>query len=357
MFWGLIMEPERRYTQQVKKSFHISMAALDISSSGEEPAQVMCGYEGRNYLLCTLKKPDMLQCALDLEFSAGSQVSFASNGKSHIHLTGYLTDADEDGLNLEDLEEQEDEDVEEEEQVEEKKAKKKKLKKKNDQIEPPSKKAKLLNGALEVDEDDDDESDDSDLDEDEAEVENEESDDEEDLDDEEGEEEEDEDDEGEEEPEVPQKLSKKQQKKLKQEQQQQKTNGEPITAKKEKEHREPTTPKKQKRILAKGVVVEDLVEGSGPPAKAGRFINVYYEGRLEKNNKVFDATSKGPGFKFRLGSGEVIKAWDIGLVGMKVGGKRKIVCPPNTAYGPKGSPPAIPPNSTLVFTVELKKVL
>lgn len=66
------MEPERRYTQQVKKSFHISMAALDLGSSDNEASQVMCGYEGRNYLLCTLKQPDMLQCPLDLEFAVSS---------------------------------------------------------------------------------------------------------------------------------------------------------------------------------------------------------------------------------------------------------------------------------------------
>lgn len=60
-------------------------------------------------------------------------------------------------------------------------------------------------------------------------------------------------------------------------------------------------------------------------------LKVYYEGRLRNNNKLFDATNKGPGFKFRLGRGEVIKAWDVGVSGMKVGGKRRIVCPPNTA--------------------------
>lgn len=62
------MEPQRRYTQKVKKAFHISMASLDVSTSSEEPAQVMVGFEGRNYLLCTLRKPDLLQCALDLNF-------------------------------------------------------------------------------------------------------------------------------------------------------------------------------------------------------------------------------------------------------------------------------------------------
>jgi FK506-binding nuclear protein len=62
------MEPGRCYTQKVKVSFHVSMAALDISNSSEEPAQVMCVFEGRNYLLCTLNKKDNVQCVLDLNF-------------------------------------------------------------------------------------------------------------------------------------------------------------------------------------------------------------------------------------------------------------------------------------------------
>jgi len=349
------MEPERRYTQEVKKSFHISMAALDISTSGDEPAQVMCGFEGRNYLICTLKKPDVVQCALDLEFACGSQVSFASNGNAHIHLTGYLTDIDDDGLNLTDLEEQEEEENDEvEEMVEKKRTKKNKLKNKDKEVEPPAKKTKLLNGSVneEVEE-----SDDPDFEgESEEEAENEESGEEDSVDETEEDEEEggeEEESGAEEEVEVPQKLSKKERKLLKKLQEQQQQNGDQKKNKKEQPQQEK---KKQKKILDKGVVVEDLVEGNGPSAKPGKFVNVYYEGRLEKTNKMFDSTNKGPGFKFRLGSGEVIKAWDIGLVGMKVGGKRKITCPPHTAYGAKGSPPAIPPNSTLVFTVELKKL-
>lgn len=70
------MEPHRRYTQKVKKAFHISMAALDLSTSSTEPAQVMCGFEGRNYLLCTLKKPDVLQCPLNLNFDVSRSLPF-----------------------------------------------------------------------------------------------------------------------------------------------------------------------------------------------------------------------------------------------------------------------------------------
>lgn len=106
-----------------------------------------------------------------------------------------------------------------------------------------------------------------------------------------------------------------------------------------------------------GLLVQDLKVGGGAEARPGKKIQVYYEGRLKSNNKVFDATKNGPGFKMTLGRGEVIKGWDIGLAGMKVGGKRRLTCPPNLAYGPKGNPPVIPANSTLVFDVELKNVL
>ncbi|KAI9584917.1 hypothetical protein GQX74_006812 [Glossina fuscipes] len=110
------------------------------------------------------------------------------------------------------------------------------------------------------------------------------------------------------------------------------------------------------RVLSGGVKVIDLRAGNGPEAKIGKRNQVYYEGRLLSNNKVFDSMKSGTGFKFTLGRGEVIKGWDIGIVGMKVGGKRRITCPPQMAYGSRGSPPIIPPNSTLVFEVELKGV-
>lgn len=110
------------------------------------------------------------------------------------------------------------------------------------------------------------------------------------------------------------------------------------------------------KTLAGGLIIEDLRVGKGPEAKAGRKVSVYYEGRFKSNNKVFDSSKSGDGFKFLLGRGEVIRGWDVGVQGMKVGSKRRIVCPPGFGYGSKGSPPAIPPNATLVFDVELRGV-
>lgn len=138
----------------------------------------------------------------------------------------------------------------------------------------------------------------------------------------------------------------------KQKQQNGKENGE----KKEQKQKEKGGDGKIQKLQG-GLMVQDLKVGSGAEAKPGKKIQVYYEGRLKTNNKVFDATKNGPGFKMTLGRGEVIKGWDLGLSGMKVGGKRRLICPPGLAYGAKGNPPVIPQNSTLVFDVELKNVL
>lgn len=82
---------------------------------------------------------------------------------------------------------------------------------------------------------------------------------------------------------------------------------------------------------------------------------MYYEGRL-KNGKIFDKTLVGTPFKFKLGMNEVIKGWDVGVQGMKVGGKRTITIPPVMGYGKSGAPPKIPPNAILKFDIELKGI-
>lgn len=82
-----------------------------------------------------------------------------------------------------------------------------------------------------------------------------------------------------------------------------------------------------KKTVEGGVMIEDLKVGNGPQAKSGQTVKVYYTGRLKSNNKQFDATNSGKPFGFRLGRGEVIKGWDIGVSGMQLGGKRKITIP------------------------------
>jgi peptidylprolyl isomerase len=107
----------------------------------------------------------------------------------------------------------------------------------------------------------------------------------------------------------------------------------------------------------KKVVTKELEEGSGPAAKAGDQVTVQYVGVNYKSGKEFDASwDRGEPFTFTLGVHEVISGWDIGIEGMKVGGRRELIIPPNHAYGSTGSPPAIPPNETLVFVVDLEAI-
>jgi FK506-binding nuclear protein len=103
------------------------------------------------------------------------------------------------------------------------------------------------------------------------------------------------------------------------------------------------------RTLAMGVRVADLEVGRGPPVQPRAAVRVHYVGKLASTGAVFDAT-KGKPFCFRLGRGEVIKGWDLGVAGMRKGGTRRITCPPGAGYGAQGTP-GIPPNSTLVFEV------
>ena len=104
----------------------------------------------------------------------------------------------------------------------------------------------------------------------------------------------------------------------------------------------------------KKLVSEDLIEGKGTPAKAGDQITVNYVGVSFKSGKEFDSSFRtGQPFQLDLGAGMVIPGWDRGIVGMKVGGRRKLTIPPELAYGPEGSPPVIGPNETLVFVVDL----
>merc|ERR550534_86132 len=134
---------------------------------------------------------------------------------------------------------------------------------------------------------------------------------------------------------------------------------EPKTPKAEdKTAKDAATPgKTPKRTVKGGVQVEDLKEGSGPEVKAGNLVGMHYEGKLSSNNKQFDACqAPSKPLKFKVGTGQVIKGWDVGLMGMKVGGKRKLTIPAAMAYGKEGNPPDIPPNSTLVFEVECKFV-
>jgi FKBP-type peptidyl-prolyl cis-trans isomerase FkpA len=112
----------------------------------------------------------------------------------------------------------------------------------------------------------------------------------------------------------------------------------------------------QETAKTASVKTEDLKIGTGAEAASGKLVTVHYTGWLTDGKKFDSSLDRGQEFKFQLGAGQVIQGWDKGLVGMKVDGKRKLTIPPELAYGERGAPPVIPPNSTLVFEVELKKV-
>lgn len=101
---------------------------------------------------------------------------------------------------------------------------------------------------------------------------------------------------------------------------------------------------------------EDLVIGTGAEAVSGKTVTVNYLGTLQNGTKFDSSYDHGTPFTFHLGAGEVIKGWDQGVAGMKVGGKRRLTIPSELGYGPAGAGSAIPPNATLIFEVELLKV-
>ncbi|XP_022211194.1 39 kDa FK506-binding nuclear protein [Drosophila obscura] len=345
MFWGLVMKPNRKYTQTIVKSFHISGVALD---KGEE-AKLYLTAEKQKYVVATVRK-DNPQVPLDLNFSKGDQIIFQTTGDATVSLLGYLHDIDSEDEDDEEFdlktllkqgkgkagkngqEEDEDEDEDDDEDVEDSQI-----------IEEYE--SLLENGDEEEDEEDDDEDDD-------------ESGDEEDSDDSDEEDEQPKAKVAKIAPKANEKAGKDQNGVAKNQQQEKQAKKEKPETKKEqpKPKEQDKKPAGGERTITGGVKIADLATGKGPEAQKGKRATVYYIGRLQSNNKTFDSMLNGKGFRFRLGGGEVIKGWDTGVIGMKVGGKRRITCPPHMAYGARGAPPNIPPNSTLVFDVELKGV-
>ena len=124
----------------------------------------------------------------------------------------------------------------------------------------------------------------------------------------------------------------------------------PAFAKPAKKMTAPTT-----RTTKSGLKITDLKVGKGAKAVSGKTVKVNYKGTLQ-NGQVFDQSYGRQPFDFQLGAGQVIRGWDEGVAGMKVGGKRKLVIPPALAYGEQGAGGVIGPNATLTFVVELLAV-
>lgn len=107
---------------------------------------------------------------------------------------------------------------------------------------------------------------------------------------------------------------------------------------------------------ASGLIYEELSVGTGAEAASGQHVTVHYTGWLMDGTKFDSSKDRDDPFEFSLGAGQVIKGWDEGVAGMKVGGRRKLTIPPQLGYGARGAGGVIPPNATLVFEVELLEV-
>jgi FKBP-type peptidyl-prolyl cis-trans isomerase FkpA len=119
----------------------------------------------------------------------------------------------------------------------------------------------------------------------------------------------------------------------------------------------PTKVTGKPKSTSSGLQYWDMTVGTGATASAGKSVTVHYTGWLAKDGKKFDSSvDRGQPFVFQLGAGQVIKGWDEGVSGMKVGGKRQLRIPPELGYGARGAGGVIPPNATLIFDVELLAV-
>ncbi|KAJ3299185.1 peptidylprolyl isomerase fpr4 [Borealophlyctis nickersoniae] len=358
-FWALSVDHGKSYSQIVDQTFRITHACLDADApTTGERVTISVTFKGREFVLCTLIPGRIEQTRLDIAFVEGEEITISSSGGDYtVDLTGntfidYPLDAEEDISDNEEMFDEEGNPID--------------MSDDDDENEWESD---------EMDEDEEGDEDDEDEDEDELAAENEMI----------------------EElnamigrkrklPEIP-KESKKVKSKIveleettetpvngkatKKEKKQQKKEAvkdeeaspakkEPVSAKavakqEKKETPAKEAPKPKKKTLPNGLIIEDIETGTGTKAKNGKKVMVRYIGRLT-NGKVFDSNTKGKPFDFKLGAGQVIRGWDLGVQGMNVGGTRKLTIPPSLAYGAAGAPPDIPRNATLEFEVKLLDV-
>jgi FKBP-type peptidyl-prolyl cis-trans isomerase FkpA len=129
-----------------------------------------------------------------------------------------------------------------------------------------------------------------------------------------------------------------------------------VTPKEVKTSTDTNKAKGKMTTITKGLEYEELKVGTGAEATSGKTVSVHYTGWLTNGTKFDSSVDRGQPFTFPLGGGQVIQGWDQGFAGMKIGGKRKLYIDPEMGYGTRGAPPVIPPNSKLIFEVELLAV-
>ncbi|KAH8553579.1 hypothetical protein BGW37DRAFT_486248 [Umbelopsis sp. PMI_123] len=372
-FWGLQVEPENTYTQVVDASFRVTMAALGENLIGVGRTCVKVVVDDKEFVLCSLSPDKHEQQTLDHTFVEGEEVTFLATGKNCVHLTGnYVPDQEEAEDEMEippelaalaarmrAAEQGVDMDGDEDTEAIDANPLTKLLNPTSEVLESDEEDDDYEDGDSDEEEEDDDEEDIVDaeiaktvanaIDEDEEES-NSASDEEESNEDDDDEDEEEDDDEEEDEEEIDEMELERQI--LSKNKRSGKQVANPPESKKRKAEAKAKATTGSIRSLSNGMTIEDLKLGQGEKAKAGKRVSMRYFGKLE-NGKVFDKNVTGAPFTFALGRGEVIKGWDIGIAGMQIGGERKLTIPAPLAYGKQGSPPVIPPNATLTFTVKL----
>ncbi|OZJ05900.1 hypothetical protein BZG36_01178 [Bifiguratus adelaidae] len=352
-FWGLHVETGKTYAQIVDASFRLSMAALDPHpDSHGKRTTLYVNVDGKDFVLCNLIPGVIEQQTLDVVFSEGEEVTFSVKGPNSVHLTGnYLAEdieePEDDDMSLPSLDEDEEDDIEEALKHPERLSKEKLQLLMNTLANERGVAPIALADADMGDEDDDndDEDDDDDYEYKGSDEENWKS----------GSSDADDDDEDEE-------MQNESEAEAEAESDEADDeapsghvamNGSEVPSKSKQPAASPEKKNDATKPQVAGLDIKDVKVGKGPKAKSGDSVKVHYVGRFT-NGRIFDKSGNKP-FSFKLGQGNVIKGWDLGVVGMQEGGERHLIVPPQLAYGSKGAG-KIQPNSTLEFDITLVKL-
>ncbi|XP_018303457.1 46 kDa FK506-binding nuclear protein [Mycetomoellerius zeteki] len=418
LFWAMILQPGNKYSQYVNESFRITMASLDITCASDKPIQVMMAYEQARFLLCTLHKDKPWQVQLNVLVQKETVVTLSCNGGSYVHLTGHyrinsrvppfnpnwittlswhilnekVNELKNKGTCLEELIEYLNKyttvkvekkwivtpHIIKKKQIQEDRIplqvlnlKRKSFMENNNRTEETVKRIRPLLYCNENINFNNDSSENS------SRISSKESSENSSENFSEGSfgsssddssmESNDDDDYKENKPPIyhlrprnrqKQKRRKKESEKREIKEKQQKAK---VIEKKLKEDLDKTKKNSKQqgvRIIKGGVKVQELKPGTGKIAEVGNYVTIYYVAHVKIRCQMLEEFDRleGLGLRFKLGTGFVIDGLDVGVVGMKIDEKRRLIIPPNMAYGEEGYRFKVPPNSTVIYDVELKKV-